>query len=538
MKNILSLLILGTLFSCTQNDVTTEKNNIQISSQRVQPIIDEGVVYPSTNPQISTRTNYNDSEVDWVNGTKVTLPNGEEVDFPWISGGDLLPFMKEKLSPDNGWELIAHTMRPDTESNRAYLIFHNYITGTLRVFCYMSTFTNNNMGYWTISTSQPTKLFNFIGNYALPMNQYGPRETVVSNCTAQEGKGFSLGWNGFQIELAFDPNASGTMNFSPSCLNASSFNFNGNFSSQTEGTIVGTESQPSTGSKMISGLGKIAGNAAEEWLDSILPNVDETNSRSIGTTALLSLAQAGVTGIFKAFSGLFNKQTQKIYDVSLTTQGTTSMTGYSIQPSAAPIVALDINLNLIDGKLGGWNLTESPTMTWWTTAFNETTLNESVTNREYIYEVSQPQTMNYYISANSKSNFRTNKSQLNYYYRSSDIPDYDMAGNMLYRKNALRYDVGIKYQYNGATLIVQPRMRVHVRYIEYPTSDGLPFTFYLTDLENQYRVVEWVERGPNPTMDLYLQVYRNDEYVINNVTNTHIASRIYQIGTCNWGSEY
>lgn len=538
MKNIFSLLILSILFSCTQNDNITEKNDMQISSERVQPIIDKGIVYPSTSPHISTRTNYNDSEVDWVNGTKVTLPTGENVDFPWISGGDLLPFMKEKLNPDNGWELVAHTMRPDTESNRAYLIFHNYITGTLRVFCYMSIFTNNNMGYWTISTSQPTKLFNFIGNYALPRDQYGPTKTVVSNCTRQDGKGFSLGWNGFQIELAYDPNASGTMNFSPSCLNATSFNFGGSFSSQTEGTIVGTESQPSTGSKMIAGLGKIAGNAAEEWLNSILPDVDKANSRSIGTTALLSLAQAGVTGVFKAFSGLFNKQTQKIYDVSLTTQGTTSMTGYSIQLSAAPIVALDINLSLIDGKLGGWNLIESPTMTWWTTAFNEAAQNESVTNREYIYEVPQPQMINYYITANPKSSIRTNKSQLNRYYRSSDIPDYDMEGDMPYRKKALLYNNAIEYQYKDATLISQPRMRVHVRYIEYPTSEGLPPIFYLTDLENRYRVVEWVERGPNPTMDLYLQVYRHDEYVINNVTNTHIASRIYQIGTCNWGSEY
>ena len=242
--------------------------------------------------------------------------------------------------------------------------------------------------------------------------------------------------------------------------------------------------------------------------------------------------------MFKAFSGLFNKQTQKIYDVSLTTQGTTSMTGYSIQPSAAPIGALDINLSLIDGKLGGWNLEESPIMTWWTTAFNEIVKNESVTNREYIYEVPQPQMLSYNISANPKSNFGTRKSQMNYYYRSPDIPDYDMEGNMLYRKDALCYDYGIKYQYKGSTLIVQPRMRVHVRYVEYPTSEMLPFTFYLTDLENRYRVVEWVERGLNPTMDLYLQVSCNNEYVINGVTNTHIASRIYQIGTCNWGSEY
>lgn len=538
MKNILFLFLLSVFFSCTRNEFITEEGSAQTSSQREKSIIDKGVVYPSTNSQISTRTNYNDLEVDWVNGTKVTLPNGEEVDLPWINGGDLLPFMKERLSPSNGWELVAHTMRPDTESNRSYLIFHNYITGTLRVFCYMSTFVNNNMGYWTISTSQPTRLFNFIGNYALPMNQYGPTKIVISNCTIQDGKGFSLGWNGFQIELAYDPRALGTMNFSPSCLNATNFNFSGTFSSHTEGTIVGTESQPSVGTQIISGLGKIAGDAAEEWLGSILSDVDESNSRSIGSTALLTLAQVGITGVFKAFSGLFNKQTQKIYDVNLTTQGTTSMTGYSIQPSAAPVGALDINLSLIDGKLGGWNLEESPIMTWWTTAFNEVVKNESVTNREYIYEVPQPQMLSYNISANPKSNFGTHKSQMNYYYRSPDIPDYDMGGDMLYRKDALCYDYGIKYQYKGSTLIVQPRMRIHVRYVEYPTSEGLPFTFYLTDLENRYRVVEWVERSLHPTMDLYLQVSCNDEYVINGVTNTHIASRIYQIGTCNWGNEY
>ncbi len=151
MKNIVFILVALFLFSCSQKEILLVDSEAIGTPYHAEK---DGVVYPSTNMDAMTRISYNDTDVDWVNGTQVTLPNGEKVDLPWVDGGSLPFFMQQKLSPDNGWELVAHTMSPDTQSNRSYLVFHNYITGTLRVFCYMSTYAANNNGYWRVSFSE------------------------------------------------------------------------------------------------------------------------------------------------------------------------------------------------------------------------------------------------------------------------------------------------------------------------------------------------------------------------------------------------
>ena len=176
MKIIIYILTIMFLFSCTQKELSID------NSENVETFYiaeEDGVIYPSTKINAMTRVSFNDNDVNWVNESKVTLPNGEKVDLPWVDGGSLPFFMQQKLSPDNGWELVAHTMAPDTQSDRSYLIFHNYVTGTLRVFCYMSTFATNNNGYWRISFSEPTSLLNFVNEYALPKDKHSMVEVLL-----------------------------------------------------------------------------------------------------------------------------------------------------------------------------------------------------------------------------------------------------------------------------------------------------------------------------------------------------------------------
>ena len=360
MKIIIYILTIMFLFSCTQKELSID------NSENVETFYiaeEDGVIYPSTKINAMTRVSFNDNDVNWVNESKVTLPNGEKVDLPWVDGGSLPFFMQQKLSPDNGWELVAHTMAPDTQSDRSYLIFHNYVTGTLRVFCYMSTFATNNNGYWRISFSEPTSLLNFVNEYALPKDKKGRNEVIVSNSTTQHGGGFALGWNGFQIELAYDSEASGIMKIEPMNVTTESIVMDGNFKSETEGTIIGKSSSSTTTSKAIQGIGKLAGNSAEKWLQSILPNVQQ-NSRAIGTATLFSLAKSGIISIFSGFSGLFKKDTQEILDVNLTTHGDISMKGAIATPTAAPMAPVNIHLEMIDGKLGGWNLLKKVLSAW------------------------------------------------------------------------------------------------------------------------------------------------------------------------------
>ena len=531
MRKLLYVFSLLALFSCNHNEALFIESDTTESTERL--FEKDGVIYPSTKINAMTRVSFNDNDVNWVNESKVTLPNGEEVDLPWVDGGSLPFFMQQKLSPDNGWELVAHTMAPDTQSNRSYLIFHNYVTGTLRVFCFMSTFETNNNGYWRVSFSEPTSLLNFVNEYALPKDKKGRSEVIVSNSTTQHGGGFALGWNGFQIELAYDSEASGIMKIEPMNVTTESIVMDGNFKSETEGTIIGKSSSTTTTSKAIQGVGKLAGNSAEKWLQSILPNVQQ-NSRAIGTATLLSLAKSGIISIFSGFSGLFKKDTQEILDVNLTTHGDISMKGAIATPTAAPMAPVNIHLEMIDGKLGGWNLLESPTMTWWTTVFNEIEQNNAVTNREYIYEVPQPQHISYSIVSNPKARIST--SDLHYVFvRSSELPSYRKVGNVEYGKNVLP-TIYPKYQYKGVTIIQQPRMRVHIRLTDFPNSNGLPFDIDLMDTNVQNKIVEFIERDSN--MDLYIQFVCNANIVINGVENEYVSTRTVECTNHFWGSAY
>ena len=101
----------------------------------------------------------------------------------------------------------------------------------------MSTFATNNNGFWKITFSEPTALLNF-GTITSPIDERYRKEIVVSNTTTQDGKGFALGWNGFQLELSYDPEASGIMKFEPMNVNTTEISMEGENSSMIVGSIV------------------------------------------------------------------------------------------------------------------------------------------------------------------------------------------------------------------------------------------------------------------------------------------------------------
>ena len=531
MKRLLYIFSLFALFSCNQDQFALEDNNTIESEPKLVEM--DGVVYPSTNMDVKTRTSYNGRDIGWVNASKVTLPNGQKVDFPWVDGGSLPFFMQQKLRPENGWELIAYTMAPDTQNDRSYLLFHNYITGTLRVFCYMSTFATNNNGYWKISFSEPTKLLNFTGEYALPMNQTGKSEITVSNNTTQDSKGFALGWNCFQLELAYDPKASGIMKIEPMNINTTSIEMTGGYTSTTEGNIVGTSTSTTAVSNIINGIGHIAGNAAEIWVKSKLPYIKIPDLFGKG---LLSLAKSGVTSAFSSFSGLFDKTTQEIKDVNLTTKGNINVSGTANTQTAAPIAPVNIHLNMIDGYLGSWNLEEKPYLRWYITVFNDCEANINVTNREYFYQVPAIESVSYQLMSNSKAQLNWSSAR-HRFIRQTDLPNYANEGDMELGSNAIGSPWDQTIYEDGKSKIEElspPNLRVRIRIIEYPTSEKLPGLLNLPELNKQYVILEREERKP---MDIYLQITCHTDFVINGVVNEYFGMKRFQCKH-DWGGEY
>lgn len=536
MKKILYLFSLLTLFSCAEKELPIENSDstIQLTRHLVEK---DGVVYPSTDMKAMTRLNYNDTDVDWVNGTKVTLPNGMPVDFPWVDGGSLPFYMQEKLSPNNGWELIAHTMAPDAQPNRAYLLFHNYVTGSLRVFCYMSTFATNNNGYWKILFEKPTRLLNFTSQIAKPMDEYYRTEIVVSNSTKQDGGGFALGWNGFQLELAYDPDATGKMQIMAMNLNTTETEMHGNYNSTTIGTIVSNSSSSGTASTIISGIGKIAGSSAVGIVEGELPFIK--NIPIIGN-GLLSLVKSGVSSIFDSFSGLFDEKTQEIKDVNLTTTGSVRMKGISITPAAAPVEPVNIQLELIDGKLGGWNIEEKPVLKWCTTVYNDNEVNRNVTDRQYFFQSSGFDYHGdvYYALRSNPKNVGGSEGEI---IMNSSLPFYKNQGNMDYGTKSFYVDNDLlmyddKYKRKRISKVISTRFRVRICMTEFPTSEGLPQLIELPEAKDRYTVREYADdRGEN--MNLYMQVTRHSTQEINGVKNVYCGTRVFECKS-DWGDAY
>lgn len=375
----LSLLVGGFIFASCSSDKDMLIEEQQSTVKKNGLVVQDGVVYPHKS---ISRVIYDD--LDWESATKVVLPNGKSVDYPWVSAPYLTANMKEKLKSEEGWELIAHTMHPEEQEDRSFLIFHNYITGTLRVFCYISTFATNNTGFWKVSFNIPNKLLNFSNTYAIPHDTSdGRTEIIVSNQTISEVKnGFAIGWNGFDIELAYDPDAIGKMTIVAYNTNKTTIDLDGRYEGKTDGAIVTQTKSPTTISKGLEGVGKLAGNAVGKWVKKETLNI---KIPILGSDDIVSLAKKGVTSVFNSFAGLFKKNTTQTSDVHLVTHGTMNLDGFAVISTPAPTDGVDINLSLIDGKLGGWNLDSHPTVYWKSAGIYEPRLDNADANYSDFY---------------------------------------------------------------------------------------------------------------------------------------------------------
>ena len=166
---------------------------------------DGEVAYPK---RMKTRSQ--SIEQDWEKWETVALATGDVVDVPWNkkSTSGAIPYdIRNDIEAKNGWDLIAHTVNGYGSFNKNYLIFHNKYTGILKVFYYMeaSQAELQNTAIWKLVLETPSSNFVFVDEYAGLSTQKDKREMYLSDLTNDDTRGFTLGWNCFQAELAYDP---------------------------------------------------------------------------------------------------------------------------------------------------------------------------------------------------------------------------------------------------------------------------------------------------------------------------------------------
>ncbi|MDE7421223.1 MAG: hypothetical protein K2N35_13565 [Muribaculaceae bacterium] len=316
--------------------------------------------YRSDN-QTSTRSNDNGF---WESWDYITINNGTKVFTPWNTNcSSSIPVdIATDIKYEDGWDIIfpltEEEMIQNGERDSPYLIFHNRYTGILKGFSYLLyTFFPNNNGIWQIDSSSPTSLFAFQNTPISKISEKTQNTYFVNNLTTNVTRGFTQGWNCFQLELAYDPTQNGKLTITTFALNKAQISLSGSLNTETNGYITTSDNK----NNYSGGFAKLAGNEAKKW---IAKQIENQIISSVVSEAVGAIVSGGVGKIIGALTGIFKKNDESsAKSLQLTTNGTISLEGDLEFRATIGInsFTLDINPNRI-GYLGVWGLKEEPTL--------------------------------------------------------------------------------------------------------------------------------------------------------------------------------
>ena len=261
------------------------------------------------------------------------LASGSYVHTPWnkkVTSGTIPYEIRTDILPSDGWDLIAHTVNGYGENGMNYLIFHNHYTGILKIFYYLEPNSSNlqNTAIWKLHFENPQSFLAFTSEYARLSSDKSVRDIYLSNITKDDSKGYTVGWNCFQVELAYDPDFSeGSLQIIPMSMTTSSIKFTENFDSKTDGTIISTTtSNPLNG--VVKGVASLVGAKAEDWVSDQVKKAKFGNKIiKVLSSGANSLVTSGVGAALGSFIGVFSKTTQTTQTVQLNTVGSVELDG-------------------------------------------------------------------------------------------------------------------------------------------------------------------------------------------------------------------
>ena len=311
--------------------------------------------------------------------------------------------MRYDVKESDGWRILYstvdiigydHTVHTGTQSN--YLLLYNKYTGVLKGFYYATSMESNNHAFFqlTIPTSQQTKLFNFVSEFAVPSDSTATNSVLLSAITDDGiAAGFEEGWNCFMVELSYDPNSlNETMSISGVCMNVTSFSLNGSIDAESEGVIMGANHKTSS---FMSGIASVVGDMAKAFMGTL--GIAGPVGVGLGGLAATSATSLFNYGVNKIFGSLLTQSSTTVQNVQFTTNGKLSVSGTSSTPSSGLIAPLgSIPLNGTGERLGVWNLTAKPRYT--IPSCPVLVKAELGTMVQYIYRVETEPTIQYVVN--------------------------------------------------------------------------------------------------------------------------------------------
>lgn len=319
-----------------------------------------------------TKGTFESFETDWETMDEIEIPGQEGgIYTPWsskVSDSNLPYEFAYDVKKEDGWKMLLHTFNVADEKMR-YIVLYNQRTGIMKVFYYLvdGAFPNNGSS-WEVEFTTPQALFNHTGELAIPLNLGKMNYWACSNVVRPEHKPFPLGWNGFQVQLAYTPNTdTGYMiDVSSHCLNTADLNLFGLNYSYSEGTIL-TYGSTNPLSGLASDLTAVFGSAAKDFIDDQISSgklkekTESVSTKSLAGGIAGAVLNYGANLIFNAFTSSFSQTTTSKMDLQFITKGQVQVQGDLSFNSNSPAKTLRalFTKDLV-GELGVWNLAEQP----------------------------------------------------------------------------------------------------------------------------------------------------------------------------------
>lgn len=313
--------------------------------------------------------------LSWENCDECILPSGAKVFLPWYTNTKAcIPNdIRNDIKAVDGWTILDTTVDiidceeevTDVDPGCNYLLMYNTKIGFLKGFYYVEENVDNNYGFWCLETTSPTKLFNFVPEFAIPISEVALQKVTVSNLTRTfQTQGFDPGWNCFVLELSYDENSDQQrLDVSAFAMNRAQVTLTGNYEGGGNGTIVSVDTK---NSNPIKGFVQHIGEDALGWMIDELTDDDEKDDDKEEDAGGINIPDALLTSLPSTFQKIFNsfsfrKQSPTSYNFAFTAKGQAVITGEIVTASSgiiSPITGLKLGSAEMD--LGVWNLESQP----------------------------------------------------------------------------------------------------------------------------------------------------------------------------------
>lgn len=358
MKKILYLLFIFAFFSCSKDELI-DTENLEIET-RANSLINNLTI----------------AKGEWESWKEIKIPSEPKNVFtPWnaeYSQSSIPDNIRKDILAEDGWILLRNTLKED-KPKMNYLIFYNQFTGILKGFYYLENPANGNNGFWSISFDSGNQklLYNHDGYFCYPTNINDKKISVVNimNLTNNPTKGFSVGWNCFQVELAYDPNQPDiTLNIDAFQRNIGSIKIDGVYNSESSGTLITSNTAAySKDNPFANSNISAVSEAAKDWIVSQfdiegkskpIKDVSTATINKIIKGDIKSLIDLGTNYIFSSFLGSATNASNN-YTLQFKTSGKIELVGSTSNEQTTAIPPIQIQIKRTE-KLGFWNIANSP----------------------------------------------------------------------------------------------------------------------------------------------------------------------------------